>query len=251
MLGHTTVWQCSTKSCKLQFAEPQLDDVALANAYSRLYYPNVESGSPSICENTSKSILVQLFKKITKRLGNSDGRTCLDYGCGKGNLGVVAREFGWIPKGVEADPQGCEEALRNLGAGVYRNLDDLLQAEPSARFDLITLWQVIEHLRTPWLDLERLRPLLKLGGIVVISTPNADGLRAHMLRRRSECYQNVTHFYYFGPSSMMAVLHRSGFSRFERWHDETFYEHHGFIRSTVQKALVAFRLNGELLFEAS
>ena len=44
---------------------------------------------------------------------------------------------------------------------VYKSVNELLQLQPNAKFHLIILWQVIEHLRKPWMDLEMLRGILR------------------------------------------------------------------------------------------
>jgi SAM-dependent methyltransferase len=251
VLTHTTIWECSDKRCGTQFCEPQLDDQALGDAYARLYYPDPLNAQRAIYENTPASILEQVFRNLDARIEKLPGRTCLDFGCGYGNLSLVAREFGWLLTGIEAEPRGRNAASQRVPMDVYESVRELLQVRPSAKFHLIILWQVIEHLRAPWIDLGMLRGLLEPDGIVIVSTPNADGLKARILRRAWDNYQNQTHFYYFTPRSMAAVLRKSGFSRFERWNFGTSYENHGRLRRALQRALVALELNGELLFAAS
>lgn len=250
-LKHATIWQCVKKGCGLQFCEPQMDDQSLAEAYSRLYYPLPKNGSRAVYESAPRSTFEQVFRNLDMRMGKSAGRTCLDFGCGNGTLCLVAREFGWSPTGIEADPQGREAASRNVGMKVYKSVNELLQLQPNAKFHLIILWQVIEHLRKPWMDLEMLRGILESDGTILIATPNAEGLKARLLGKSWDNYQNMTHFYYFTPSSLAAVLCESGFSEFERWNFGTNYEYHGFFRGMFQKVLVASELNGELLFRVS
>src|SRR5213075_1269235 len=85
---------------------------------------------------------------------------------------------------------------------LFAQLPDLQRAHPNCQFDLICLWYSIEHLRGPWTDLSALRSFLKPGGRLLITTPNAESLRARVLGRRWESYVNPTHFYYFTRTSL-------------------------------------------------
>ena len=196
-------------------------------------------------------ILHQIFQHAAKQLGNLAGWQMLDYGCGTGSLCRVAREHGLRPTGIEADPNARQEVLRGGSFVVYESLESLLRAEPEVCFDLIVLWNVIEHLRRPWLDLERLRGLLEPGGWLLISTPNATCLKARLLGPRWDNHANPTHFYYFTRQSLRSLLRRSGFSKIAKWQPHIAYPHHGALRRALQRALVACKLQGGLLVVAS
>lgn len=60
-LAHTSVWACGSDECRLQFANPQLDEQMLARAYAKYYYPPDESIGGAMYENTPEEILRQTF----------------------------------------------------------------------------------------------------------------------------------------------------------------------------------------------
>ncbi len=246
-LEHTTVWRCVNELCQLQFSDPQLDSGELSKAYSHLYYPDPRDGKGPIFENTTPEFFRGIFKFIATKIGDSYHGRCLDFGCGRGNLARVAKDFGWTARGIENDPEGRRAAREEANVAVYRDIADLTQAEPNERFELITMWQVIEHLREPWIDMERVRSLLKPGGWIVIATPNVDCLKARMLRADWENYRNPTHLYYFNMRSLVALLRKSGFTRADRWQTQVSYREHGLLRRSLQKMLRPAGLNGELL----
>ncbi len=245
-LPHTRVYKCRAPDCRLQFAEPQLGDDALADAYRRLYYPPGGTQRPVI-ENTPHEVISQALRGISERLGPARrGGRLLDYGCGQGELSKIAREHGFLPVGIEQD----EEARREIGREglfpVHPNIEALARQDPQARFDLIVLWNVIEHLRRPWEDLARLRGLLAEGGELVAATPNASGLKAGVLGARWSDYANPTHFYYFTPRSLRAVFAEAGFSPIEEWRLKIVYPHHGRLWRGLHPLLGAARLGGDL-----
>ncbi len=250
-LAHSSVWECAASCCGLQFAMPQLEEAQLRAAYASLYYPDAEDCHVARYENTPDSVLRQVLRQIDAKFGPLIGKEVLDYGCGTGSLCHVAIECGARPVGVEADPN-ARKAVRRAGLfPVYEGLETLQNDRGGSPFDFIFLWEVIEHLREPWRELAELRKLLRRGGRIVISTPNASGLKACLLRRRWGNYMNPTHFYYFAPGSLRLALETAGFEEIVQLHFGIRYPDHGAIRSAFHRVLLRSRLDGELLFTAS
>jgi cyclopropane fatty-acyl-phospholipid synthase-like methyltransferase len=235
-LPHASVWECSESKCALQFADPQLGELKLSQAYENLYYPARQNGNGLHFENTSESVLRQVFSKFEQRFGTLAGQRLLDYGCGVGSLLRVSTEFGMRPTGIEPDRQARSTVASIGSATLYQNLEELSVVEPGKRFDMIVLWTVIEHLRRPWEDLARLHRLLEPHGSLLISTINISCLRARIERQRWEQYRNPTHFYYFDRASLPRVLEKAGFSDVSEWPLRIRYPHHGAIRRSLHYA---------------
>lgn len=248
-LSHAVIWQCKSSKCGLRFAFPQLDDERLRAAYSRFYYPGL-GGGPAHYENTSDAILRQVLRRIDEKLGGLAGKDVLDYGCGTGSLCRLALEKGALPVGIEAVPDARDSIRRTGLFCVYESLHRLQEDRGDSRFDFIFLWQVIEHLREPWRELGDLAALLKPGARILISTPNASGLKARLRPSRWDNYLNPTHFYYFAPRSLRLVLERAGFDEITQLRFSIRYPHHSSFRFAFHKALLCSRLDGELLFTA-
>jgi len=249
-LAHTIVWKCRAPDCGLQFADPQLDETDLVRAYTKHYYPSNGNGSVASYENTPEEILRQTFQEAHAKFGPLAGRKLLDFGCGVGKLCQIAREYGIQTTGIEADSCARQIAGKSGALRVHASLDELRATEPGARFEIITLWDVIEHLREPWKDLEALSALLQPGGWLLLSTPNANSLLALLQRERWENIVNPTHFYYFERRSLRLVLERAGFCGIAEWRFSIRYPRHTTVRRMVHRALFACRLQGQLLFVA-
>jgi len=247
-LPHTGVWECLSPSCRLQFADPQLDASVLDEAYRTLYHPADTNGNPAI-QGTPSEVILQILGGIAQRMGGVAGARLLDYGCGTGEFGRIAQEQSLAVVGIEQDPQARQQIAKRSLFPVYADIDELARNE-NAPFDLIILWQVIEHLRQPWNDLARLRRLLALRGRLIAATPNAEGLRARWLRSRWENYTHPTHLYYFGLRSLRNVFERAGFSESEEWRVKVAYPNHKWPRRGVHSVLAALRVDGDLILAA-
>ncbi len=127
----------------------------------------------------------------------------LDYGCGNG--GLVRHLAG---KGIEA--LGCEDgwiARRAQAQGIPIVPTDRIGEEGT--FDVVTAIEVIEHVPQPIPWLERLRKLLRAGGLLFLTTGNSDPFR-----RRLDRWGYVApeiHVSYFNPHSLAEALRRAGF----------------------------------------
>jgi O-antigen biosynthesis protein len=96
----------------------------------------------------------------------------LDVGCSTGYLAERLQQRGSTVIGLEMDERAAELARRFCEAVYVGDIETMeLPLEP-ASFDAIVCGDLIEHLRDPQAVLSRLRPLLKPGGRLVLSTPN-------------------------------------------------------------------------------
>jgi len=247
-LAQTTVRACESKDCGLRFADPQPTEEELGLAYTNLYYPGKEKEQAVRFENTPVETLRQVFEGLESRRGNLRGLRLLDFGCGRGPLLRVALEFGMFPSGIESDSEARSEAAKIPGAAIYASVEELRRSEPHARFDVIVLWTVIEHLRMPWMDLARLRTLLSPGGWLFLSTMDIRCLRARLERARWENYENPTHLYYFDRQSLARTIRQAGFTDFFEWRLKIRHPHHGLLRRLAYSLSFSLRLADGLFY---
>jgi 2-polyprenyl-3-methyl-5-hydroxy-6-metoxy-1,4-benzoquinol methylase len=247
-LPHTMVWQCTSPPCKLRFAHPQLSESQLASTYTELYYPPDENLNHASLENTSDDILRQVLQQMQTRFGSLEGRRLLDYGCGRGTLLKVAGEFGALSVGIESDPVARSIAAKQTSTQVFASLREMQSSQHDAEFDFITLWTVIEHLRTPWDELAQLRQLLRPGGWLLICTMDISCLRARWQREKWEQYTNPTHFYYFNPRSLGRAVLAAGFSELFQWRFPVHYPHHRGLRKWAYWVSFSVGLSDGLFF---
>lgn len=201
-----TVLQCA--SCEFAWQWPLFRDEDESIEYMKERYETAEEGS--YFDKTRRRKISALELEFVNSLVAERG-TLLDVGSGDGTFAKVAFEDGWTSCGL--DPAGPEEEetadsrrLR-LFSGTLSDLGD------DARFDVITMWDVVEHLERP-LDLivgckNRLVP----GGWLVLETGNFQS-RARVLGGKNWYLYVTDHRWYFTPSTLHEVLKLSGFSQF-------------------------------------
>jgi 2-polyprenyl-3-methyl-5-hydroxy-6-metoxy-1,4-benzoquinol methylase len=135
----------------------------------------------------------------------------LDFGCADGYFLELARNAGWEVAGVEVAAAMAEAAAERLGIPIRSSLDDL----PDSNFDVITLWEAIEHLPRPVSDLQRLYRRLRPGGALMLSTPNAGHWQAVREPEAWPGYRPPSHLVLFTTPALEGALRRAGFDRIE------------------------------------
>lgn len=112
----------------------------------------------------------QIVGYVRAHAGAGAGRRALDVGCATGTFLAALRSDGWDVWGVEPGAAAAEKARARLGPQILHGALESV-ALPAHSFDMITLWDVIEHLPDPAATLRHIRSLLAPGGAVLIQTP--------------------------------------------------------------------------------
>ena len=135
----------------------------------------------------------------------------------------LARHEGWEATGVEISDYAAR-ASRSKGFtvinGVIQDIDAL--AYPEA-FDAVVLFDVIEHVRDPETDLKHLCRVVKSGGLIIISTPDAGSLWAKLWGRRWHAIVPPQHLYYFNEKNLSELLNQAGFTKIYAEHSGKYF----------------------------
>jgi 2-polyprenyl-3-methyl-5-hydroxy-6-metoxy-1,4-benzoquinol methylase len=149
------------------------------------------------------------------------GNRVLDVGCSSGYLARPLAERGNTIVGVELDPKAAREAEEFCELVLVGDVETMdLPLEPGS-FDVVLGGDVVEHLRDPAGTLARLRPLLRPGGRVVLSTPNVANwaIRLSLLSGRwrytDRGILDRSHTHLFTRATLAETLERAGY-RVER-----------------------------------
>jgi len=133
----------------------------------------------------------------------------LDYGCAAGYFLQVARDDGWQIAGVELSATMAAQAQQTLGIPIASDLAQL----PPEPFNVVTLWEVIEHLPRPMPELRRLFDRLQPGGAVMLSTPNNGHWQATREPEAWVGFRPPSHLLFFTSATLAEALRRAGFER--------------------------------------
>lgn len=205
--------------CGLVYVTPRLTGQALLDVYDEGYWKSQDPKTRGYADYAREAALyLKTFRKrmaLVRRHLPARGRI-LDVGCAAGYFLRVAQEHGHDVHGVEVSAAIAGEAVKALGAERIHigTLEDAVRAKGHApgSFDLVTLWDVIEHVPDPQSLLRTIRGLIRPGGKLLLETQNVASKWARLLGRRWHHYKHDEHLYHFTPATATRLLADCGFA---------------------------------------
>ncbi len=205
---HFSIYQCN--NCKLIFTNPRPEVDRLSAYYQSEEYLSHHSDSltpVSVLYKFIREINIRNKYKTVVRYGN--GNKILDIGCGTGELLAYFQKKGWSAIGVEPDAEARSFAEKKNGIKVYY-LDYL--AETEEKFDVISMWHVLEHVPDLHERIETVKKLLTKDGFAVIALPNGASHDAFYYKEYWAGLDVPRHLYHFSPYSFKKLMESHGFS---------------------------------------
>lgn len=201
--SHGRIVQCL--ECGIVYTNPQVSKTDLIELYSDVEDRNYLDQAPARVETFQYNL-----RQIRARLP-SVGRL-LDVGSYCGIFLSVARAAGYSVLGVEPSRWACEYGKEMLGVdSIQGTLSDVREV---AAFDIITSWDVLEHVSDPQQQLREINRLLKPNGMLAFSTLNVANWYPSLLGERWPWFMDM-HLYYFDDDIVEWMLKRAGFRLIE------------------------------------
>ena len=152
-------------------------------------------------------------RAVIKRSGKASGKV-LDIGCATGVFLNGMKQHGWKCYGIEPSNFASEYATNRFGLNVFHGyLEDGFFEDNF--FDVITLWDVFEHLSEPVETLHIISKILKPGGLLVITTPNANSWERKIFGKYWAGWDVPRHYHVFTPNTLQALLNPMGLREFK------------------------------------
>lgn len=189
------------RQCGLRFLWPVPEAQAVEDAYMRV------QDSDYLSIETPRRIA---FAKILHRLEKfvrPPGKL-LDVGCYTGLFPLLAQERGWGAYGVEPSNWAAQISERRLPKKVFQGYL-LGQGFSDNSFDVITSWDVIEHVTNPRQELSRMASLLRPGGWLFLSTMHSEAAFVKLMGARWPWYMPM-HLFYFTPRTLGRFVDEAG-----------------------------------------
>lgn len=162
-----------------------------------------------------KIVLKRYYKELLNYLINKEQKVrLLDVGCGFGYFLKYCEEQanGWELYGIDISEYAIDFAKKILES-VKLMVADANEKIPfnDNYFDIVTMFDVIEHVRSPYDVLKECYRILKPNGLICITTPNLNALEKFWKGRSWHGYIDPTHIYLFTPDGLEFLVRRVGF----------------------------------------
>jgi 2-polyprenyl-3-methyl-5-hydroxy-6-metoxy-1,4-benzoquinol methylase len=205
------VWRCG--GCGLGYTSPRVRADKLPELYNAGYFASesaADFGYASYTEDREGFLKTFRLKAdvVTRHVG---GGRALEVGCAAGFFLDALRARGFEVHGIEIGEDVLAHArdvfrLPNLHCGP---LDTYVP--PAEPFDLVAMFDVIEHLADPTAALIRLRGMMRPGARLVLQTQDLESLARRVMGRKWTHFKQLEHVYHFSPKTVRTLLDRAGF----------------------------------------
>lgn len=199
---HAQIVQC--RYCGYVYANPRWVGQDLLEAYEAV------EDETYVREREGRILTFRRhLRSLEQFAGPAAGRRLLDVGAYTGVFVEVACEAGWDACGVEPS-QWAVDVARSRGLPVVQGTQAALSVQRGS-FDVITMWDVIEHVEDPPSELARARELLKSGGLLAVHTMDIESPFARLMGRRWPWLMEM-HIHYFSRRTLAQMLYKEGFT---------------------------------------
>jgi len=215
---------CLCNDYKIEFASFGIDIVACHKCTLRytakvpvdpndvyedlVYFDITQDSCVDFHEYRKKRLGKERVQLIINQIGNIRGKKLLDIGSGSGYFLECAIEAGAECTGIEAGGHLREWSQKRLGVSIMK--DDIDEMPSNMLFDIITMFDVIEHVLDPVALMKSVCQHLTLSGIVVVFTPNFDSVGIKYMKEKSNLIFPTGHLTYFTNKSMNCLLGKVG-----------------------------------------
>ncbi len=199
--------KCS--KCQLVFTNPRPVIEEIHKYYNSSTYISHTNKGNTLVNILYKIARVYTLRRKLKAIRKFTPRKrILDYGCGTGHFLQYLTSKGWETYGFEPD-EGARASATSQNLTVFDNRARIKELE---KFDVITLWHVLEHVHDVRDTMKFLRKRLESNGFLFIAVPNINSFDAIHYHENWAAYDVPRHLYHFSQDSFSRLAKKCKFN---------------------------------------
>ncbi len=198
----------SCKACNFKFTNPRPSDLEIGKYYKSEDYVSHSDTKKGLINRLYHAVRARTLKQKLELISGYVSRgTILDYGCGTGMFLKTCDDAGWKSFGFEPDSDA-----RRLAEGKGLTVGDSKEVLSSNKYDIISLWHVLEHVTDLEETLQFFSKSITDKGRLIIAVPNYTSADAKHYKEFWAGYDVPRHIYHFEINSLKKLLGNYGFS---------------------------------------
>lgn len=204
-VSHETFNLIKCKTCDFVITSPRPVASTLGNYYLSEDYISHSPKSKTIINKLYKISRLLTLRWKVKIIKTSKPSSILDYGCGTGEFLSTCEKHGLVIQGVEPSPVARTHANELTHNKVVESIDNI-----QSKFDVITMWHVLEHVPDLNGTIEKLKARLTQNGTMFIAVPNRESNDAQKYKEHWAGYDVPRHLWHFNHHNMKQLLSKNG-----------------------------------------
>ena len=203
--GEYQLWKCD--HCQTVFLHPVPEHIE--SLYPEDYQPYSVSKPQGKLATWLYARGLAKQTRLVRAMTGLQGGTALDVGCAHGDFLATLRAKGWKVTGLETNAKIAQEGQADHGLEMI--IDRFETAPlPQQAFDLVTFWDVLEHLSDPRLALKKAWEITRPGGWIMLSLPNPDSWEAGWFGTDWAGWDIPRHLWVFKLATIKNLLQAEG-----------------------------------------
>ena len=192
------------QDCGMIYINPVFTDEAIIG-----YYQTNHTEQAEVVESDTDNFYINIYNDGLDDIGkiNSNLENILDIGCSSGTFLDLASQRGLSTYGIELNKAEFEFVKKKRHI-VFNEV--LEKVNFNTKFDVITMWDVFEHIIDGKFYLKKMRDLLTSNGLIFIQIPSSDSLAAKILQEHCNMYDGLEHVNLYGVETIKKIAHKCG-----------------------------------------
>ena len=198
-------------SCGFRYTNPRPKEKHIYKYYQSKNYISHSSTKKGLINKIYHLVRSYQFykkKEVIQISSNMKKGKILDIGCGTGDFLKYMDTSGWETDGVETDEGAKIVAEKKLGKKIKEKLEHI---EGESKYDVISMWHVLEHVYDVKDYLKKVNKLLKKNGVLVIGVPNCASYDAKKYKGNWVAYDLPIHLSHFRKKNIEELAKKSSF----------------------------------------
>jgi SAM-dependent methyltransferase len=201
-------------NCGFVFTQPRPDEKNIVSYYKSDDYVSHTDSKKTFFEflyaRIKQYMMGKKYRIIRKLTAGKTKKLILDYGCATGDFLIYLQRRGHKVLGFEPYTDAREKA-RSKGVSVTGRVEDLENPEYVSRFDVITLWHVLEHVHDLNTTINLFYNLLRKDGVIVVAVPEYKSYDAKFYSDDWAAWDVPRHLSHFDEKTLGVLFMKKGF----------------------------------------
>ncbi|HET6541051.1 MAG TPA: class I SAM-dependent methyltransferase [Chryseolinea sp.] len=198
------------RNCELLITSPRPSNNQLDKYYTSPAYTSHISTAKNIIDKvylTARNFTLKWkLSLIEKNTFDTSEKKLFDFGCGTGEFLKAAKLHGWQIAGMEPSPFARQQSDPAIRGDIQPSMKEF--TNENKKFQVITLWHVLEHVEDLNTTLQELKRLLVESGTIFIAVPNHTSWDAKHYKQNWAGFDVPRHFWHFSMKSMTRLLEK-------------------------------------------